>query len=165
MFNETRMTQREAVDEVLGLLTGLDLQYEGDSDRYEAVVRALNRALRNNALEHEWSYYSDVENIGNANYGHQTMHLRSSLRARLINDDAIRLLDCDGNIRGWAYSLPRDALHKYAYREGLWYATTRTTVEFSRPFTRAEDGLSVHIPVMREPRLFRKLHAAPPPAM
>lgn len=150
------MTQGEAVDEVLGLLTGLDLQYGEDVDRYKAVVRALNRALTNNALEHEWSYYSDVENIGKAQAGLQSMHLRSTLRARLIADDSIRLQDCDGNVQMWAYSLPRDALHKYAYREGLWYSVTRTSVDFSRPFNRREQDLDVMIPVMREPRKFRK---------
>lgn len=157
---DVRMTQAEAVDEVLGILTGLDLAYDPSEDRFNAVTRAINRALRNNALEHEWSYYSDVEELGYAHYGHRTMPLRNTLRARLISDDALRLQDEDGNIKLWAYSLPRDSLSKYAYREGLWYSTTRSTVEFSRPFTRGEHGLKVMLPVMREPRTFPLPRAA-----
>jgi len=39
MSNEVRLTLDEAVAEVLGLLTGLDLTYEPELDRYRAITR------------------------------------------------------------------------------------------------------------------------------
>lgn len=50
---EVQMTLDEAVAEVLGQLTGLDLEYDPRLDRYRAITRQLNRATRANALEHE----------------------------------------------------------------------------------------------------------------
>lgn len=152
---ETTLTLDEAVGEVLGLLTGLDLTYEPESDRYSAITRQLNRALRSNALEKEWSYYSDVQNVGAAVAGEQEVALLSTVRPRIINDDSVRLVNDDGKIMRWAYFLPRDALHKYAYQRGLWCSVTRQTLVFSRPFNVAEDGLNIQVPVMREPTMFR----------
>jgi hypothetical protein len=51
--------------------------------------------------------------------------------------------------------LPRDALHKYGDRAGLWCSVTRRALLFSRPFFNAEAGLEIFVPVMREPRMFR----------
>jgi hypothetical protein len=155
MNPETLLTLDDCVGEVLGLLTGLDLTYDPRMDRYRAVVRQLNRALRSNALEKEWSYYSDVEEVGTASAGETMVQVRSSLRPRIVNDDAVRLVAADGCPVRWAYFLPRDALHKYRNRGGLWCSVTRNTIEFSRPFTSGEDGLSIQVPVMREPRMFR----------
>jgi hypothetical protein len=149
------MTLDDAVSEVLGLLTGLDLTYAPEQDRYRAITRALNRSMRSMALEKEWSYYSTVETVGNAGEGEQQVSLRNSVRPRIINDDAVRLVDENGRILRWAYFLPRDALHKYAYHRGLWASVVRNTLTFSRPFTSDENGLEVQIPVMREPVMFR----------
>lgn len=149
------LTLDDAVAEVLGMLTGLDLTYEPQYDRYRAITRALNRALRTNALENDWSYYSSVETIGTAHAGDTQVALRATLRPRIINDDAVRLVDDTGRTRVWAYFLPREALHKYVGRGGLWAAHTRATIDFSRPLLRVEDGLSIEVPVMREPRMFR----------
>lgn len=152
---EVLMTLDDAVAEVLGLLTGLDLSYAPELDRYRAITRALNRALRNNALEQDWAYYSDTEVAGVAVGGEDAITLRSSIRPRIINDDAVRLVTDDGRVARWAYFLPRDALHKYGYRTGLWCSVTRNLLAFSRPFTSVEDGLNIELPVMREPRMFR----------
>jgi hypothetical protein len=67
----------------------------------------------------------------------------------------VRLVDDDGNVVEWAYFLPRDALHKYAYRQGLWAAVTNNRLTFSRDLWTGEDGLDIQVPVMREPRQFR----------
>lgn len=151
---EVTLTLDEAVAEVLGALTGLDLQYAPEQDRYQAITRALNRALRANALEHEWSWYATTEQVGVARAGVQEIHLRSTVRPRVRSDDAVRLCK-DGDPVVWAYFLPRDALHKYRWRDGLWCAVTRSSVRFSRPFHRGEEGLGIEVPVMREPRMFR----------
>lgn len=153
----TAMTLDKAVAETIGLLTGLDLTYSPEFDRYRVATRALNRALRANALENEWSYYASTEDIGPVIPGQVEYELRSSVRPRIIGDDAVRLVDRDGNAKAWAYFLPRDADHKYAARPGLWATVTRSTLRFSRPVT--APGLSIHVPVMREPRLFE----LPPP--
>jgi hypothetical protein len=145
---ETALTLDEAV-------AGLDLTYVAESDRYAAITRALNRAVRSNALEHEWSYYSSTQSIGTATEGNQQMPLLSTVRPRIINDDAIRLVNSDGGILRWVYFLPRDALHKYYYRNQLYAAVVNSTMLFSRPFFSQEDGLDVQVPVMREPTLFR----------
>ena len=154
MNPDVAMTLDEAVGEVLSLLTGLDLSYSADLDRYRAVARALNRALRANALEQEWGYYSSTENIGTAYAGQLDAELRSTVRPRIVNDDAVRLVDADGRPLVWAYFLPRDAIHKYQSYRGLWCAVTRNTIRFSRPISDAEDGLDIEVPVMREPRTF-----------
>jgi hypothetical protein len=153
--SEILLTLDDAVEEVLGGLTGLDLTYQPDQDRYRAVVRQLNRALRFNALEQEWGYYSSVEACGLAVAGEMAATLRSSVRPRIINDDAVRLVDNEGRPRRWAYFLPRDALHKYRYIDGLWCAATNTMLQFSRPFDGSEHGLEIQVPVMREPTMFR----------
>lgn len=152
---ETRLTLDDAVEEVLGLLTGLDLVYQPEYDRYRAITRQLNRALRANALEKEWSYYSDVESVGTAREGDHHAWLRDSVRPRIIRDDAVRFVDSDDVVRVWAYFLPRDAIHKYQDRVGMWATVTRNEITFSRPFTAKMDGLDIQIPVMREPRMFR----------
>lgn len=155
MNPEVSMTLDEAVEEVLGMLTGLDLQYAPEQDRYRSVVRQINRALRHHALEHEWSYYSSVEDVGTAHAGDQQVALRSTVRPRIINDDQVRLVDADGRPVVWAAFLDRASLHKYDGRGGLWATCTRSTLEFSRPFGSGEDGLTIQVPVMREPRMFR----------
>lgn len=151
---EVTLTLEDCVDEVLGLLTGLDLSYDSSLDRFRSIVRQINRALRSNALEKEWSYYASTVSVGPAVEGERVVHLRSSLRPRIINDDAVRLCK-DEHPVVWAYFLPRDAIHKYESRKGLWVAATRQTLEFSRPFNNAEDGLDIQVPVMREPVMFR----------
>jgi len=155
MNPDVTLTLRDAVDEVLGLLTGLDLSYHHQVDRFRAVTRQINRALRANALEKNWSYYSSLEDVGLVHAGDQSVELRPTVRPRLINDDAVRLVAKDGQPVVWAYFLPRDALHKYPDRRGLWVAHTRSTLLFSRPFYRHEDGLRIMVPVMREPRMLR----------
>lgn len=155
MNPDVTMTLDEAVEEVLSLLTGLDLSYDPRMDRYAAITRQLNRALRTNALEHEWSYYSDTKSIGTAAFGEREFLLPSNLRPRIINDDAVRLCDADGNAVYWAYFLPRDALHKYPARGGLWCSVTRNSLRFNRAFNQLEAGLDIQVPVMREPRMFR----------
>lgn len=152
---DLELTLDEAVAEVLGLLTGLDLQYAPEQDRYGAITRQLNRALRSNALEHEWSYYSDVQSVGTATLGEREVFISSTIRPRIVNDDAVRLCDENGVPVAWAYFLPRDAIHKYPQRGGLWCSVTRNTILFSRAFNVLEDGLDIQVPVMREPRMFR----------
>lgn len=148
------LTLDDAVAEVLSVLTGLDLTYDPRQDRYASTVRALNRALRANALEREWSYYSDTEQVGTAHAGDQQVGLRSSIRPRIINDDSVTL--CDGDVpRVWAAFLPRDALSKYHHRAELRCAVVRNTLQFSRPFYHSEDGLNIRVPVMREPKMLR----------
>ena len=153
---EVQMTLREAVDEVLGLLTGLDLSYQPEYDRFYIITRQLNRALRAMALENEWSWYASTESLGTAVPGTRSLFLPSSLRPRIIGDDAVRLVASNGVPVRWAYFLPRDALHKYNGRvEGLWCSITRSELTFSRDFYESEEGLDVQIPVMREPVMFR----------
>ena len=149
------MTLEEAVDEVFGFLTGLDLSYTSNHDRFRVVARALNRALRSNALEREWSYYSSQEEIGVARYGVQDISLRATVRPRILGDDAVRLVGGDDVVRVWAYFLPRDAIEKYPLRRGLWVSITGQSLHFSRPFNRVEDGLRIQLPVMREPKMFQ----------
>lgn len=153
---ETSMTLDEAVAEVMGLLTGLDLEYIPELDRYQAITRQLNRALRAVALDHEWSYYSSTENVGTAHYGDQAIVLRSAVRPRIIGGDAVQFRrPDDGRVISWAYFLPRDELSKYAVSGELKCAATRQNIFFSRPFFAYEDGLEIHVPVMREPKMFR----------
>lgn len=155
MNSEVAVTLDEAVAEVLGLLTGIDLEYRPEFDRYRVIVRQLNRALRAVALDTEWSYYSSTENLGTVSAGVRAIPMRSSIRPRIIGDDAVTLVDPDiGSVVEWAYFLPRDALHKYEGRE-LRCAHTRQNLFFSRAFFESESGLQVHVPVMREPVMFR----------
>lgn len=155
MSIEVQLTLDEAVSEVLNLLTGMDLSYDPEQDRYRVLTRQLNRALRANALDNEWGCYSTVLPIGNAATGEWEFQLPSANRPRIVNDDAVRLVDSDGVIVKWAYILPRDALHKYQSRSGLWCSFTRRYVTFSRPFLDSESGLEIQAPVMREPKMFR----------
>ena len=152
---DVTLTLREAVDEVFSTLTGLDLTYDPQQDRFISVARHLNRALRMIALENEWSYFSSTEEAGVAVAGVEAIELNSKLRPRIINDDAVRLVTDQGVVRRWAYFLPRDAIFKYGNRAGLWVAVTRTTLQFSRPFSLDEEGLHVMVPVMREPKMFK----------
>lgn len=162
MNSEVLMTLDDAVAEVLGMLTGLDLTYEPELDRYRSITRQLNRALRANALENEWTYYASTAAVGTASEGESQVLLPSSMRPRIINDDAVRLLDGD-RVVTWAYFLPLDALHKYrdqpglwgTLQSGLWCSIERQTLLFSRPFLAGENGLEIHVPVMREPRMVR----------
>lgn len=157
MSLEVQMTLDDAVAEVLGLLTGIDLEYEPQYDRYRAVTRQLNRALRGHALEQDWSYYSTVVDLGAVQEGDTEYTLAQQYRARILDDDAARLVTPEGKPIIWAYILPRDSLHKYANRRGLWCSIVRKTVQLSRPITLAEQdaGLTMHVPVMREPTMFR----------
>jgi hypothetical protein len=152
---ELTISLDDAVQEVLGDLTGLDLTYRPELDRYRAVTRQLNRALRANALEHEWSYYSAMRSVGSAGPGERQVFLPSSVRPRIVGDDAVVLYDGDGVPRVWAYVLPRDAGHKYYSMSGLWCTVTRNVITFSRPLTEYEGNLDIQVPVMREPRMFR----------
>lgn len=156
MNSEVRMTLDDAVGEVLTLLTGLDLSYEPELDRYRAITKALNRALRANALENEWSCYASTLSLGIAVANEQSVSLSPSLRPRIINDDAVRLADAKTGVPvEWAYFLPRDAIHKYANHDVLRCAVTQQEVIFSRPFRDWEEGLDILVPVMREPVMFR----------
>lgn len=154
MNPDLQMTLDDCVDDVLGMLTGLDLSYQPTTDRYRAVVRALNKALRQTALEKEWSYYASTEELGEAVAGQQEVGMRSTVRPRIIGDDSVRLVDDDGTTLVWAPFLPRDAIDKYIGRRGLWAAAMPQSLRFSRPFGTHEDGLRIHVPVMREPQLF-----------
>jgi hypothetical protein len=152
---EVQQTLDDAVTEVLGLLTGLDLTYEPELDRYRALTRVLNRALRANALEQEWSYYTTTMSLGTAVAGQRELWIPANKRPRIVNDDAVRFVDANGNAQQWAYFLPRDALHKYGDKNVLRCSVTQRSLLFSRPFCDLEAGLEVMIPVMREPIMFR----------
>ena len=154
MNPDLQMTLDDCVDDVLGMLTGLDLSYQPTTDRYRSVVRALNKALRQTALEKEWAYYASTEELGEAVAGQQEVGMRSTVRPRIIGDDSVRLVDDDGTTLVWAPFLPRDAIDKYIGRRGLWAAAMPQSLRFSRPFHSGEDGLHIHVPVMREPRMF-----------
>ena len=153
--NELSFTLEDGVAEVLNTLTGLELQYQPDLDRFRSITLALNRALRTVALEHEWSYFSSTEIIGVVSAGVSVLDVPPSWRFRVVGDDAIRLEDSQGRVASWVYFLPRDALHKYRHREGRWAAATRNRLFFSRPFTAEEVGLRIFAPIMREPKTFR----------
>src|SRR6188768_1928160 len=99
---EVGFTLDEAVAEVIGLLTGLDLQLVPEQDRYQSITRQINRALRDVALEQEWSCYSDIENVGTAQSGTKELAMRKSIRPRIINDDAARLVNpLTGEVEEW----------------------------------------------------------------
>lgn len=152
---ELQVSLDEAVGEILGNLTGLDLSYSPEYDRYRAITRQLNRALRLNALEKEWSYYASTATVGTTSTGDTDFYLPANLRARILADDCVRLVDSNGLVQRWAYFLPRDAIHKYSDRAGLWAALIRDHVQLSRALTTDESGLDVQLPVMREPYMFR----------
>jgi hypothetical protein len=156
MNPDVAVTLDEAVQEILSTLTGLEISYRPELDRYRAVTRHLNKALRLTALDSEWSYFSSVETVGTARLGDVEVQMRSTIRPRIINDDAVRFVDDNGVPKVWAYFLPRDSLHKYnGRRQGLWCAHTRSSLQFSRALGYAEEGLKIQVPVMREPRMFR----------
>lgn len=151
---ELQMTLDDCVDEILGGLTGLELQYDPSQDRYRAVVRALNKALRATALEREWACYASMETVGTTVAGMRELGLRPTIRPRIMGDDSVRLVDDNDVTRVWAAFLPRDAIEKYSGRRGLWVAITRQSLRFSRTFAEHEAGLRIQLPVMREPKLF-----------
>ncbi len=154
MNDNVSLSLEEAVAEILGLTTGLDLEYVSDMDRYRAIVRQINRALRGNALEREWSYYSSVQNVGVVTPQLRQLSFRSSLRPRVIGDDSIQFRNSRGDTVHWAYILPREAIHKYANREGIWAAVTGRRIEFSKNLPDDMLGLEIWAPVMREPVMF-----------
>ena len=153
---DVALTLDEAVAEVLSLLTGLDVNYDPEYDRYRTIARTLNRALRANALEHEWSYYSSTETVGTVHPGDKDIALRSTVRLRSVGDDSVRfVVPNTSTIVEWAYLLPRDALHKYNGRyAGIWASVTNGRLSFSKPLPANLAGLEIQIPVMREPRMF-----------
>lgn len=156
MSRELEMTLDQAVAEVSSLLYGLELQLDADQERYRTIARFINHGLRDVALELEWSYYSDYENVGIAHDHLREVHLRHSLRPRIINDDSVRFVNCETKqTEQYAYFLPRDALHKHSQRDGLWAAVVRDVLTFSRYLGPKEAGLEIHVPVMREPRMFK----------
>lgn len=148
------MTLDEAVGEVLNYLTGYDLHYIAELDRYRSITRTLNRALRLCATEHEWACYASVLDMGEVYEGQTEITLSRSKRPRIITDDSVRLVDSNNNIHMWAYYLPRESLHKRQGRAGLWVASTDNKIEFSRPISSGLAGLRALVPVMREPRQF-----------
>ena len=154
---DVTMTLEEAVLDVLAVLTGQTLNYDPDMDRFRAVTAALNRALRSNALEANWSFYHTLVRIPliTAMVGTSTFTITTDFRFRIISDDAMRILNVDDDPVAWAYFLPRDALHKYRNRGGLWCSVTRNVLTLSRPLPAAADGMTMEIPVMREPVPFR----------
>lgn len=153
---DVSMNLDEAVQEVLSLLTGLDVTYDPDQDRYRTIARTLNRALRAHALEHEWGYYSSIETVGTVHPGDKDVVLRSTIRLRKIGDDSVRFVVPNSDqVVEWAYIIPRDALHKYNGRyAGMWCAITRDRLSFSKPLPDNLAGLEIQVPVMREPRMF-----------
>lgn len=151
---EVQMSLNEGVLDVLAQLTGVNLEYEASTDRFQVVARQINRALRAVALERDWSCYTSTEDVGLVVAGATTVEISSSLRPRIVGDDAIRLVNDDGAIIEWCYFLPRNALHKYQNRAGIWASSVRSTILFSRPFMNAEAGLHIMVPAMREPKMF-----------
>jgi hypothetical protein len=153
---DVALTLDEAVAEVMGLLTGLDLELVPELDRYQAITRQLNRALRAVALESEWSYYSSTENLGPVHAGDRSVVMRASVRPRIIGNDSCRLVNpATKQVIEWVAFVPRDSLYTYAWQRGLWASHTGTRIDLSRPIFQNEDGWEFHIPVMREPSMFR----------
>ena len=153
---DVSMTLEEAVRDVLSILTGQELNYDPDMDRFRAIVKHLNRALRSMALESEWSYYHTLVRLDlTGAVGDSTFTITTDYRFRVISDDAARIIDISDSehevIVAWAYFLPRDALHKYRHRNGLWCSVTRNVLTLSRPLPDAADGMVLEIPVQREP--------------
>ena len=155
-MSEIEMSLDDGVAEIIGYLEGIDLQLIPEQDRYQSIVRQINRALRAVALENEWSYYSDVENVATISSESNILNLRKAIRPRMIGDDAVLIINPrTTEVCTWAYFLPRDAIHKYDGRDGLKVAYARQQLIFSRKFYASEFGYEVHVPVMREPRMFR----------
>ena len=68
---DVQMTLDQGIEEVLALLTGMDVSYSPAADRYHVIARCINRAMRAVALEHEWSYFHNVEEVGTVLAGQQ----------------------------------------------------------------------------------------------
>lgn len=156
---EVTMNLQEAVQDVLSILTGQELQYDPDMDRFRTITKHLNRALRSMALENEWSFYFTELQLSLTGAGlDKTFDLPITARPRQISDDAARVITPEGDTVAWAYFIPRDALHKYRNRGGLWCSVTRNTLELNRPLAAVAgdlDGYILEVPVMREPAIFR----------
>ena len=152
---DVSMTLEEAVRDVLSILTGQELNYDPDQDRFRAITKHLNRALRSMALEHEWSFFTSVVTIPlDGEESTMNFTIETQYRFRVINDDAVRVIDPEGHPIAWAYFIPRDALHKYRNRGGLWCSFTRNVLTLSRPLSAVAgvlDGMTMEIPVQREP--------------
>jgi hypothetical protein len=156
---DVSMTLEEAVKDVLSILTGQELNYEPDMDRFRTITKHLNRACRSMALESEWSFYNTIERIPLDGRENDTQFtITTDYRFRIISDDAVRILNTDEHPIAWAYFLPRDALHKYRNRSGLWASVVRNTLYLSRPLsavTGVLDGYVMELPLQREPIPFR----------
>lgn len=156
---DVTMTLEEAVEDVLSILTGQELQYDPTMDRFRTITKHLNRALRSMALESEWSYYNTVITLPLAGAGLDLVFdIPTTFRFRVISDDAVRVVNADGDPVAWAYFLPRDALHKYRNRSGLWASVTRNVLELNRALAAAAtdlDDYHLELPVQREPIPFR----------
>jgi hypothetical protein len=152
---EVTFTLDDAVEEVFGILFGQDLTYDPTFDRYRVVARMINRALRANALEHEWSYYHDeLALTGVPGDRSVALSVDSTVRVRQTGDDAVRLADLDGEPLAWAYFLPRDALHKVRHQPGWWVSVVRNTLQFSAPLPTTDFPYNIIVPIMREPYRF-----------
>jgi len=157
---DVTMTLEEAVRDVLSILTGQDLEYDPNMDRFRAITKHLNRAMRSMALENEWSYYNTVERIDlTGKKGTSTFEITTDYRFRVISDDAARILDTTDGLDipvAWAYFLPRDALHKYRNMNGWWCSVTRNILTLNRPLSDCYDEHHVlELPLQREPVPFR----------
>ena len=156
---DVSMTLEEAVRDVLSILTGQELTYDPNLDRFRAITKHLNRALRSMALENEWSYYHTIERIPlDGREGDLDFDITTDYRFRIISDDAARVLNPDEHPVAWAYFLPRDALHKYRNSSGLWCSVIRNRLTLSRPLSSvagALDGHVLELPLQREPIPFR----------
>lgn len=152
-----RLTLSETVDEVVNTLYGLSTRFEPDTDSWHGMALTLRRALKVVATERDWIYYHDTVQVGTVEPDCSVIVVPSRYRVRKTGDDAIRLLDSRGRPVVWAYIIPDDALHKYRALSGLWCSVVRQEIRFSRPFYKAEKGLRVIAPVMREPYLWPKL--------
>jgi hypothetical protein len=78
----------------------------------------------------------------------------ASKRVRQTSDDAVRMVDSEGEPLAWAYFIPRDALHKQRHQPGWWVSVVRNTLQFSAPLPYVEDQYWIKVPVMREPYRF-----------
>lgn len=156
---DVSMTLEEAVRDVLSILTGQELTYDPNLDRFRAITKHLNRALRSMALESEWSFFHTIERIPlDGRESDLDFAITTDYRFRIISDDAARVLNPDEQPVAWAYFLPRDALHKYRNRAGLWCSVTRNTLTLSRPLSAVAgtlDGHVLELPLQREPIPFR----------
>ena len=75
--------------------------------------------------------------------------ITTDYRFRVISDDAVRVVNSDGLPVAWAYFLPRDALHKYRNRGGLWCSFTRNVLTLSRPLSAVAGTLDGIGPAIR----------------